>query len=152
MNKLNDNEKFMKEALKEANKALLKDEVPIGAVIVKDGIIIARAHNQRETKKISTAHSEILAIEKACKKLDNWRIQNASIYVTLEPCPMCAGAILNSRINKLYFGAFDKKSGAIVSNLNMLDNEYLNHKTSYEGGILEEECSKIIKDFFKSKR
>ena len=146
------NEKFMKEALKEAQKAFDKKEVPIGAVIVKDGKIIARAHNLREEKMLSTAHSEILAINKACKKLNNWRLSGSEMYVTVEPCPMCAGAILNSRISKVYFGAYDEKSGAITSNLHMLDNEYCNHISEYEGGICEKECASIVKKFFKELR
>ena len=146
------NEKFMKEALKQAKIAYAKDEVPIGAVIVKDGKIIARAYNKREINMQSTAHSEILAIEKACKKLNNWRLMDCDLYVTVEPCPMCAGAILNSRIRKVYFGALDKKSGAVVSNINMLDSEYCNHKALYEAGILSSECEHILKDFFKKLR
>ncbi len=145
-------EYYMKQALKEAQKAKEKGEVPIGCVIVKDDKIIARAHNLREIKMQSTAHSEVLAINKACKKLNNWRLLGADLYVTMEPCPMCAGAILNSRINKLYFGTYDKKSGAIVSNLHMFDNEFCNHTSSYEGGILEQECRNIVKNFFKELR
>ena len=145
-------EQFMKQALKQAEKAYEKEEVPIGAIIVKDGKIISRAYNKRELDMKATAHSEILAIEKACKKLKNWRLNDCDLYVTLEPCPMCAGAILNSRINKVYFGALDKKSGAVVSNLKMLDNEFCNHTAKYEQGILEQECSDILKKFFKEIR
>ncbi|MBR6252589.1 MAG: tRNA adenosine(34) deaminase TadA [Clostridia bacterium] len=142
----------MKEALKQANKAYDKGEVPIGAIVVKDGKIISRAYNKRETEMKATSHAEIIAIEKACKKLNNWRLNDCDLYVTLEPCPMCAGAILNSRIKNLYFGAYDKKSGAIVSNLNMLDYEFCNHRTNYESEIMKIECEKIIKDFFKELR
>ncbi len=149
---MNVHERFMKEAIKQARKAFEKDEVPIGAVIVKDGKIISRAYNKREIDMKATAHSEIIAIEKACKELNNWRLNDCDLYVTLEPCPMCAGAILNSRIKNLYFGAFDEKSGAVVSNLNMLDYEFCNHKTNYESGIMEEECSALIKEFFKKLR
>jgi len=145
-------EMYMKEALKQAKKAYEKGEVPIGAIIVKDGNIISRAYNKREMEMKSTSHAEMIAIEKACKKLNNWRLTNCDIYVTLEPCPMCAGAILNSRIKNLYFGAYDEKSGAIVSNIKMLDNEYCNHRTNYESGIMEEECSSYIKTFFKKIR
>lgn len=106
-------EKFMKSALKEARKAFEKEEIPVGAVIVKDGKIIARAHNQKETSKKATGHAEILAIEKACKKLDSWRLLGCEMYVTLEPCPMCAGAIINSRISKIYIGTDDEKTGAV---------------------------------------
>ena len=149
---MNAQDKYMKEAIKQAKKAYEKGEVPIGAVIVKDGKIIARAHNKREIEMKATAHSEIIAIEKACKKVKNWRLTDCDLYVTLEPCPMCAGAILNSRIKNLYFGAYDKKSGAVVSNLNMLDYEFCNHRTTYQARVLETECEKMIKDFFKEIR
>lgn len=149
---MHNNEYFMKEALKEAKKAYTKEEIPIGAIIVKDGKILSRAYNKREEKMISTAHSEILAIEKACKKLENWRLSDCEIYVTVEPCPMCAGAILNSRMKKLYFGTRDEKSGAVVSNIHMLDKEYLNHKMNYEEGMLKDECRDLLVDFFKKRR
>lgn len=145
-------EKFMKEALKEAEKAYNKEEVPIGAVIVKDNKIIARAHNLRESKKQACAHAEILVIEKACKKLDAWRLENCDLYVTLEPCVMCAGAIINSRIRKLYIGAMDEKGGAVGSKINLLEDIKLNHVVEVEYGICKEECSKILKDFFKELR
>ena len=145
-------ENFMKEALKEAKKAYKKKEVPIGAVIVKDNKIIARAHNLRETKKKATAHAEILAIEKACKKLGAWRLENCDLYVTLEPCTMCAGAIINSRIKRLFIGAMDEKGGAVGSKINILKDIKLNHDVEIETGILKEECSKILKDFFKELR
>ncbi len=145
-------EHFMKQALLQAQKAYDKEEVPIGAVIVKDGKVVSRAYNKRELNMQATAHSEILAIEKACKRLNNWRLSGCDIYVTLEPCPMCAGAILNSRIKNLYFGAYDEKSGAIVSNLKMLDKEYCNHTTKYVGGVMEEECQTLLKNFFKKLR
>lgn len=142
----------MKIALRLAKKAGGLGEVPIGAVVVKDGVIIAKAYNMRNTKNQATAHAEILAIEKACKKLGDWRLDGAEMYVTLEPCPMCAGAIVNSRIKKLYFGAFEKKSGAVTSNFRILFTGVLNHKTDAQGGILEKECSDILKEFFKEKR
>jgi len=138
----------MKEALKEARKALDIEEVPVGAVIVKDGKIIARAHNIKETKKDSTCHAEILAIKKACKKLDSWRLIDCEMYVTLEPCPMCTGAIINSRIKKLYIGTADEKTGACGSVLNLLDYKF-NHKVETEKYILREECESILKEFFK---
>ncbi len=144
-------EKFMQMALKEAKKSLILDEVPIGAIIECNGVVIAKAHNTRNKTQIATNHAEIIAIEKACKKLKSWRLGNCNIYVTLEPCPMCAGAILNSRIKNLYFGAFDKTSRTNILNVIMQDDR-LNHKTNFEGGILETECSKILTDFFKSKR
>lgn len=144
-------EYFMKEALKEANKALKKNEVPIGAVIVKSGKIIARGHNLRETKKNSLKHAEIIAIDKACKKLKNFRLENVELYVTLEPCTMCAGAIIQSRIPMVIFGAKDEKYGAVVSVANMFEIKS-NHKVEFEQGILEKECSEIIKGFFKKLR
>lgn len=145
-------EKFMKEALKEAQKAYDKEEVPIGAVIVKNDKIIARAHNLRETKKKAIAHAEILAIEKACKKLGAWRLEDCDLYVTLEPCVMCAGAIINARIKNLYIGTMDEKGGAVGSKINLLKDIKLNHDVEVKSGILKEECSKILKDFFKELR
>ena len=142
----------MNEALKEAKKAFKKEEVPIGAVIVKDDIIVARAHNLRETKKQACYHAEILAIQKACKKLDAWRLEDCSMYVTIEPCPMCAGAIINARIKNLYIGAMDEKSGAVGSKLNLLKDYTFNHRVNVETGIKESECSEILKNFFKKLR
>ena len=143
-------EKFMLSALKEAKKAELIDETPIGAVIVRDGKIIARGHNKRETKKNALMHAEIIAIDKACKKLGGWRLPNCEIYVTLEPCPMCMGAILQSRIEKVYFGAYDQKSGCLGSACDL--SETLPHKVAYQGGIMQKECESILKDFFKNLR
>lgn len=145
-------EKFMKEALKEAKKAYAIEEVPVGAVIVKDGKIISRAYNKKETKKTATSHAEILAIEKACKKLDSWRLTDCEMYVTLEPCSMCAGALINSRIKKIYIGTQDEKTGACGSVLNLLEDYKFNHKIEVEKYILKEECEKILKDFFKMLR
>ena len=139
----------MKEALKEARKALKKEEVPVGAVIVKDGEIIARAHNTKETKKDTTCHAEILAIKKASKKLNSWRLLDCEMYVTLEPCSMCAGALINSRIKKLYIGTEDSKTGACGSVLNLLEDYKFNHKIEIEKYILKEECENLLKDFFK---
>ena len=144
-------EYFMKEALKEANKALIKKEVPIGAVIVKDDKIISRGYNLRETKMNSLKHAEIIAIEKACKKLKNFRLENCELYVTIEPCVMCAGAIIQSRIKKVVFGANDEKYGAVISVTNMFDITS-NHKVEFDQGVLKEECSKIVKEFFKELR
>ncbi len=149
---MNLNEKYMKVAMKEAHKAELKDEVPIGAVIVCDGKIIARAHNTRQTKQISTHHAEILCIEKACRKLNSWRLEGCDLYVTLEPCPMCAGAIQQSRIRKVVFGAYDPKGGFFGSNFNINEVKGLNHYPEVEGGILKEETAQLLKDFFKKKR
>ena len=145
-------EKFMKEALKEAKKAYSKLEVPVGAVIVKDGKIIARAHNLKETKKDTTQHAEIIAIQKASKKLESWRLIDCDMYVTLEPCSMCAGAMINSRIRKVYIGTKDKKTGAAGSVLNLFDDFVFNHKVEVESGILQDECEDILKKFFKDLR
>lgn len=145
-------EKFMKEALKEAKKAYNKLEVPVGAVIVKDGQIIARAHNLKETKYDTTKHAEILAIQKASKKLNSWRLIDCEMYVTLEPCSMCAGTLINSRIKKVYIGASDKKTGAVGSVFNLLEDYTFNHKVEYQKGVLQDECENILKDFFKKLR
>ena len=146
------NEKWMKEAIKQAKKAAQKDEVPIGCVIVKDDQVIARAYNKREMKQCSTAHAEILAIEKACKKLGSWRLEDCDLYVTLEPCPMCSGAIIQSRIRNVIFGAYDPKGGCMGSNMNINDVRGFNHYPDIEGGILQDECSRLLKEFFKAKR
>ena len=142
----------MKEALKEAEKAYSKLEVPVGAVIVKDGKIIARAHNLKETKKDTTKHAEILAIQKASKKLEAWRLTDCEMYITLEPCSMCMGAIINSRIKKIYIGTMDPKTGACGSLMNMNEDYTFNHKVEIEVGIMKEDCEKILKKFFKELR
>lgn len=144
--------KFMKQALKEAKKAYEKLEVPVGAVIVKDGKIIARAHNLKETKIDTTKHAEILAIQKASKKLESWRLLDCEMYITLEPCSMCAGAIINSRIKKVYIGALDEKTGAAGSVLNLFEDYKFNHKVEVEKGVMQEECENILKNFFKMLR
>ena len=149
---MQEKERFMKEALKEAKKAYDKLEVPVGCVIVKDGKIISRAHNLKETKKDTTKHAEILAIQKASKKIDAWRLLDCDMYVTLEPCSMCAGAIINSRIKNLYIGTMDKKTGAAGSVLNLFEDFTFNHKVIVETGILQTQCEKILKDFFKELR
>lgn len=148
----NTKEMYMKYAIKEALKAKKKNEVPIGAVVVCNGEIISKAHNLREKTQDATTHAEILAIKKACKKIGSWRLENCDIYVTLEPCPMCAGAILQSRIRKVYFGCYDPKAGAAGSLINILENDYFNHHTECEGNILKDECSTLLKDFFKELR
>ena len=145
-------EQFMKAALREAQKAYDKLEVPVGCVIVKDDKIIARAHNQKETKCDTTKHAEILAIQKASKKLGAWRLLECEMYVTLEPCSMCAGAIINSRIKKIYIGTKDEKTGAAGSVLNLFEDYPFNHKVEVEKGIMQEQCEKILKDFFKKLR
>ncbi len=149
---MNENQKYMRQALTQAKKAYENGEVPIGAVIVYNGKVIARAYNKRNASKIATKHAEILAIEKACKKLGDWRLDGAEMFVTLEPCPMCAGAIVNARIKKVYFGAYERKSGAVLSNFRILFSSGLNHETQAEGGILNEECSNLLKKFFENKR
>ena len=141
----------MEAALTEAKKAYKKEEVPVGAVIVKDGKIIARAHNLKESKNISTAHAEILAINKACKKLESWRLIDCDMYVTLEPCTMCMGAIIVSRIKNLYIGAQDPKTGACGSFIDLNKYKY-NHVVNINKGILEKKCEYILKDFFKKLR
>lgn len=144
--------KFMEQALKEAKKAYEKLEVPVGAVIVKDGKIIARAHNLKETKTDTTKHAELLAIQKASKKLESWRLLDCEMYITLEPCSMCAGAIINSRIKKIYIGALDEKTGAAGSVLNLFEDYKFNHKVEVEKGVMQKECENILKDFFKMLR
>lgn len=143
-------EKFMKAALLQAKKAERINETPIGAVIVRNGEIIARGYNKRETKKNALMHAEIIAIDRACKKLGGWRLPGCDIYVTLEPCPMCCGAIIQARIENVYFGAFDKKAGCLGSACDL--SQILPHKISYRGGIMQTECETILKDFFKALR
>ena len=145
-------ETFMTLALKEADKAEQKEEVPIGCVIVKDGKVVARAHNLKQTKRLATAHAEVLAIEKACRKLKDWRLEDYEIYVTLEPCAMCAGAIASARIKKAYFGAYEPKGGGVESKFHILTESGLNHVTEFEGGVMEKECSDKIKAFFRTRR
>lgn len=145
-------EKFMKEALKEAQKAYEKLEVPVGVVIVNNGKIIAKAHNIKEEKQDTTRHAEIIAIQKASKKLKNWRLTNCEMYVTLEPCSMCAGALIQARLKKVYIGTMDSKTGACGSVLNLLEDYTFNHKVEIETGILKEECENLLKQFFKELR
>lgn len=145
-------EKFMKEALKQAQKAYDKLEVPVGAVIVKDGKIIARAYNQKEEKNDTTNHAEMLAIKKASKKLGSWRLLDCDMYVTLEPCSMCAGALIQSRVRKVYIGASDEKTGACGSVLNLLEDYKFNHKVEIEKGVMQAECEAMLKKFFKELR
>ena len=149
---MHEQEKFMKEALKEAKKAYKKLEVPVGCVIVKDGKIIARGYNQKETKFDTTKHAEILAIQKASKKLQSWRLIDCDMYVTLEPCPMCAGAIINSRIRKVYIGSMDEKTGAVGSVLNLFKDYKFNHNVQFEKGILEKDARITLQDFFQALR
>lgn len=144
--------KYMKEALKEARKAYDKEEIPVGAIIVKDNKIIARAHNIKEEKNDTTKHAEIIAIQKASKKLGSWRLTDCEMYVTLEPCSMCAGALIQSRIKKVYIGTMDTKTGACGSVLNLLKDFPFNHKVEIETGVMQKECENILKDFFKMLR
>ena len=145
-------EYFMKEAIKEAKKAYQKNEVPVGAVVVKNNEIVARGHNIKETKKDTTKHAEIIAIQKASKKMNAWRLEDCTMYVTLEPCTMCAGAIIQARLKRLIIGTMDKKTGACGSVLNLIDDYEFNHKVELKTGIMETECRQIMKDFFKELR
>ena len=145
-------EKYIKKALKEAKKAYLLDEVPIGCVIVKNDKIIARSYNTREKDQMVTSHCEINAIRKASKKLKDWQLIDCELYVTLEPCPMCAGAIYQSRIKKVVFGAYDVKQGALGSSFNLYDVKTLNHHPEVVGGVLKEECGQLLTNYFKEKR
>lgn len=144
-------EKFMLEALELAKEAFLDGEVPVGAVIVKDGEIISTGRNRREKSKNALCHAEIEAINSACEKLGGWRLWECDIYVTLEPCPMCSGAIVNARIPNVYFGAYDKNFGCCGSTLNILEMQNSFHP-HFEGGIMEKECSEIMTEFFKKLR
>lgn len=144
--------KYMALALKEAQIAYKNDEVPVGAVIVKGGKVLAKAYNKREKSLDPTSHAEINAIRKACKKIGSWRLVGATIYVTVEPCSMCAGAILWARINRVVYGAKDLKGGALGTTFNLYEVKGLNHYPQIAGGVMEEECSILIKDFFKKKR
>lgn len=145
-------ELFMKEALKEAQKAYEINEVPIGAIIVRNGEIVGRGYNQKETMKDATLHAEISAIKDACGNLRGWRLPGCTMYVTLEPCSMCAGALVNSRIERLVIGARDLKTGACGSVLNIVQMEKLNHQINVQFGVLEEDCSNILKTFFAELR
>lgn len=140
----------MKSALKCAEKALSEGEVPIGAVVVLDGKVIARGHNRRTKKQIATAHAEVEAIEKACRKLKSWRIPECDLYVTLEPCPMCMGAALNARIRKIYFGAPEDKGRSLTKEL--ANANLLNHTLEVEGGVMEKECREVLSRFFSEMR
>ncbi len=142
----------MQEALKAAETAKKIGEVPVGAVIVKDGKIIAKGYNRCITDKDPTAHAEIVALRKAAKKLGNYRLNGCGIYVTIEPCAMCAGALINARLQKIFYGAADKKAGACKSVFKIADGKKLNHKTEINGGVLKGDCARIIQKFFEEKR
>ncbi|WMT29086.1 tRNA adenosine(34) deaminase TadA [Bacillus aerius] len=145
-------EQFMQEAISEALKAKQIGEVPIGAVIVVDDQIVSRAHNLRESEQRSIAHAELLAIDEACKITGSWRLEDAVLYVTLEPCPMCAGAIVLSRVKKVVFGAYDPKGGCAGTLMNLLDDERFNHQSEVIGGVLENECGELLSQFFRDLR
>lgn len=145
-------EKYMREALKQAKKAEKIDEVPIGCVIVYEDKIIARGYNRRNTDKNTLSHAELIAIRKASKKLGDWRLEGCEMYVTLEPCQMCSGAIVQSRIDKVYIGCMNSKAGCAGSVLNLLQVDKFNHQVEIEKGILEDECSAIISEFFRNLR
>lgn len=145
-------EKFMREALKEAEKAYKIDEVPIGAVIVHKDKIIGRGYNQREITNRAISHAEILAIEEANSYLSNWRLENCALFVTVEPCAMCSGAIVQSRIPNVYYGTADYKGGTAGTLMNLLKEEQFNHQANVEAGVLEEECSELLSRFFRELR
>jgi tRNA(adenine34) deaminase len=143
---------YMSEALKEAQKAFDRDEVPVGAVIVHEGRVIGRAHNQIKLLKDPTAHAEMIALTQAASYLKNERLINTTVYVTIEPCSMCAGALVLARVKRLVFGAIDPKTGACGSVVNIADNKKLNHRVNIDKGVLENECAWLLKEFFKKKR
>ena len=148
---MNTHEHYMRLALKEAEKALEEDEVPVGAVIVHEGHIIARAHNQRERLKDPTAHAEMIAITQAAAHLENWRLEGATLYVTKEPCIMCAGAMVQARLTSLVFGAFDEKGGACGSVVNLVEEPRFNHQVRVTGGVLAEESAVLLREFFQER-
>ena len=145
------NEHFMRLALKQAQVSYKNDEVPIGAVVVKDGVVIARAHNTRNASRNAVEHAELVAIQRACKVLGDWRLTGCDLYVTLEPCVMCLGACYNARISNIYFGAYDLSGKGCVQLSEMIGHT-LNHELTICGGVLENECSDILTEYFKSKR
>lgn len=145
-------EKFMQAAIVEAQKAQAKGEVPIGAVVVHEGQIIGRGHNLRESQQDSLAHAEVLAIREANRALNSWRLNDCQLFVTLEPCPMCTGAILNSRLDAVYYGASDLKAGVCGTIMNLLDDPRLNHQADVEKGICQNECLDLLQDFFQQLR
>ena len=152
MSKLSSDDNYMKEALKQAKKAAVIDEVPIGCVIVHEGKIIARGYNRRNKEGSTLAHAEIIAIKKASRKLNDWRLEECTMYVTLEPCPMCAGAIVQARIPKVVIGAMNPKAGCAGSILDMFQIREFNHQVEKVSGVLEEECSNIMTEFFRELR
>ena len=146
------NEQFMLRAIELAKECALLGEVPVGAVLVKNGVIIAESGNCKERENNALRHAEMVVLEKGAKTIGKWWLENCELYVTLEPCPMCAGAMINSRIRSLYFGAYDEKSGACGSKVNLLESGLFNHNIEVSGGHLKEECATLLSDFFKAKR
>ncbi|OYW74246.1 MAG: tRNA-specific adenosine deaminase [Aerococcus viridans] len=144
--------KFMQAAIDEANKAAAIGEVPIGAVVVYEGEIIGRGHNLRETSQNATTHAEMIAIQEANKNRDSWRLMDADLYVTLEPCPMCSGAMIQSRVRHVYFGAYDQKGGTAGTLMNLLQDSRFNHQVGVTGGLMHDECQKLLQDFFAALR
>mgnify|MGYP001167312984 CR=1 FL=1 len=145
-------EQYMQFAIKQAKEALTYNEVPIGAVVVHDNEIIGTGYNVRETSQMTLSHAELIAIQKANEKMGSWRLEDCTLYVTLEPCPMCAGAILQSRIKRVVYGAPDPKAGSVHSLVNLLNDERFNHQAGVTSGVLEKECGQLLKDFFKGLR
>lgn len=145
-------EYFMRLAIEEAVKAYDVEEVPVGAVVVKDDAVISKAFNMRETLNDATAHAEVLAVQRACIALNSWRLLDCTLYVTVEPCPMCAGALVNARVKRIVYGIPDLKGGACGSIINIVNNPSLNHRIEITGGVLEDECKKLMQDFFKKRR
>lgn len=146
------NNKFMRIALEEANIAASQGEMPVGAVVVKDGVVIATGHNVRNEQSDPTLHAEIVAIRKACEKISDWRLTDCDLYVTLEPCVMCSGAIINSRMRSVYFGAYDPEYGGAGGRIDLFSKSYFGSNTNVYGGIMEEECTTMLKDFFAELR
>ena len=153
MNKVNlSDESYMRQALREAESALSQDEVPVGAVIVHGGRVVAAAHNERESLRDPTAHAEMIALTQASTTLNSWRLDDCCLYVTLEPCPMCAGAVVQARLPVVVFGARDAKAGAVVSLFRLLDDERLNHRAAWREGVLAEESAGLLQSFFQERR
>jgi tRNA(adenine34) deaminase len=149
---MDSDQRWMRLALHEAEVALAEDEVPVGAVIVHEGLVIAAAHNQREQLRDPTAHAEIIALTQAAAALGTWRLEDCLMYVTLEPCPMCAGALVQARVPRVVYGAFDPKAGAVESLYRLLDDPRLNHRAQTLGGVMAEECGSLLTRFFKQRR
>jgi tRNA(adenine34) deaminase len=152
LNQEADDHRFMVAAMEEAQSALAHDDVPVGAVVVKDGVIVGLGHNEREKQKSPVAHAEVLALVDAAKRLGHWNLSGCSLYVTLEPCPMCAGALVNSRIKELVFAAHDPKAGVVSLGIDILNNTRLNHRVNSRQGPLAKECGALLSDFFRGKR